>query len=301
MQTFDLSALNVFVEVARSGGVTAAAERLGLSKATVSLQLSRLEGRLGVKLFERRSRRVNLTREGERLLPKAQSLLAEVDDFAEEARNQTAQVRGIVRMTLTPAFGALVLGRLVPLVRRELPDIRLVIESEYRFDDLADPAFDFAVRIGKIGDDRLVARRLGSFRRVLVASPQLLARNRVIEPADLETIDCIVFSGRGTRHDWHVDRIVGPKKSAVIAVEAVTAVRDFAVIRNLALEGVGVAFLPEPIVRADLAEGRLVNCLPDWRSPPSDVMLAYRVGAARITRVRAVLDLAALAIGEALA
>lgn len=299
-RTINLQELAAFAEVIKAGGITAAAEALGTSKSTVSMQITRLEARLGVTLLTRTSRRISLTREGQWILPRIISLLAETEHLLEDVQREASLPRGIVRIATTPAFGDRALRVLGPKIRETYPDIKLVVKPTYDFDDLQDPSFDFAIRIGKISDENLVAIPLGSFHRQIVASPDFAAQINLRNPAQLEHVECIAFSDTKTQHIWRLENVGDPRKTADIPIDANIAVRDFSTLLSLAKSGQGVGFLADFVTKTDLEHGNLVNCLPDWQSKPSEVMLAYRFGATRITRVKSVIDLARETISELL-
>ena len=298
-RTIDLDELQVFTSVAHHGGITAAADAMGVSKSTVSHSLTRLEERLGAKLFERSSRRVALTREGAQILPRVQSLLAEADNLLEDTTRTAATPRGTVRIAVPPALGSAVLTRLVPELQRRFPDIGLVVVPRYDLDDLQDPDFDFAIRAGRVHDETLVASRLGSFSRILVsASSHPAAKARSVE--DLEEFPLLGFSGRSPRVEWNLQSVSRPDRHVIIERQACLAVQDFDMLMRLVRVGHGVAEIPKFMVREELAEGRLAHVLPDWSSLPVDVMLAYRVGASRVSRVAAVLEVARDAVIQVL-
>lgn len=292
--------LAAFAEVVKAGGITAAAETLGTSKSTVSMQITRLETRLGVVLLTRTSRRIALTREGERILPRITSLLAETKHLLDDIQREASQPRGIVRIATTPAFGDRALRALGPKLREKYPDIKLIVKPTYDFDDLQDPSFDFAIRIGQINDENLVAIPLGSFRRQIVASPELATRLNLTTPAQLEHTECIAFSATKTQHTWTLTNVNTPSKTINVPIDANLAIRDFSTLLSLAKSGQGVAFLADFITKTDLKNGTLINCLPSWQSNPTKVMLAYRIGATRITRVKSVINLARETISQLL-
>lgn len=298
-RTIDFHELRVFAAVVRHGGITAAADAIGMSKSAVSLQVTRLERRLGARLLERSSRRVALTREGETMLPRIQSLLAEAENLMEEALQAKASPRGTVRISVSPALGGAVLEHLVPALRNRFPDISLVVVSNYEMDDLQNPAFDFAIRLGHIRDESLVANKIGTFRRILVCAPSDRA-------ASLSSIDALNgafllnFSGRSTDVAWRLQRKDGSGAEITLDCDAQVAIQDFDLLLRLARLGHGTAMVPEFMVRTDLAHGRLVHVLPEWQSPPVDVMLAHRIGISRVSRVAAVLEEARRAVEHVL-
>jgi DNA-binding transcriptional LysR family regulator len=292
MRTMTFQELRVFSEVVRAGGITAAADKLGMAKSAVSKQLNRLEERLQVRLLTRSSRRIFLTREGERLLPRVESIIAEGDRLIEDAHEEIIRPAGVVRIAATPEFGGLVARRFLPPLLDAFPDLRITMKLGYGFEDLQDPAVDLAVRIGDVSDDRLVAHPLGEFRRILVASPGFVKENPLAELADLASVNCLIFSPSRNSSDWVFQNTRHPDRTEQVAVKGNIAVRGFTALLGLAETGAGVCCVPEFITRDGISDGRLVHCLPDWASRPKPVFVAYRFGADRIGRVKAVIDMA---------
>ncbi|MBL4646232.1 MAG: LysR family transcriptional regulator, partial [Rhizobiales bacterium] len=243
-KTLEFRELLAFSTVIQQGGITAAADNLNLSKSTISLQVSRLEQSLGVKLLERNSRRVALTREGENLLPRVMSLLEEMQLLKDESSLAASVPNGNVRIAVTPALGGFVLKTLIPHLRQTHPNMRLIVESAYQFDDLQDPNFDFAIRVGRIKDDTLVANHVGTFRRVLVASPAFIQEHAPTTPADLAQTPCLVFSGNSPEANWRLESAQHPQQTEVVLVQSHVAVRNFSVLLDLAKQGLGVALVP---------------------------------------------------------
>jgi DNA-binding transcriptional LysR family regulator len=263
-----------------------------VAKSVVSKHLSQLESRLGVRLLERSSRRVALTREGEALLPRVESLLAEARQLQDLAGESLDRPRGLVRIAATPEFGGYMAERFFPAAVARYPEIRLAMIPAYAFEDLQDPAFDLAFRIGEVKDDRLVARPLGIFHRILVASPRFLREHAIRKPADLAHTPCLTFSGSSPSAQWSLVSTTDGRRGATIEVAGPVSVRSFATLLGLARTGLGVAFVPEFIAREALRSKQVARCLPGFHSPGTTVYLAHRPGSTKISRVRAVRDLA---------
>ncbi len=287
--TISLPALRCFNAVARLGGISAAAERLGIAKSGVSRYVAQLEAHLGVKLLERGARSVKLTPVGKQLDFRIRSILAEVDLLDDVAREESVGVSGLVRITATPEFGGLVTRTLLPIIQSQHPELKLAMRTGYAFEDMQDPGTDLAFRVGTFKDDRLVARELGAFRAWLVASPAFAQHHRLNAPADLSRVPCLVFRGDRTATNWTLQR---GGQSSVVEVNGAVGVQNFTVLLDLALAGHGAAFLPEFMVRSAIAEGGLCRCLPDYTSRAFRVFLAYRPGTRRVARLEAVISLA---------
>lgn len=292
MRTINHAELVSIQAVARHGSITAAAEALGLAKSAVSKHVSQLEARLGVVLVLRQSRSVRLTAEGERLLPRIQSLLAEGERLFDEALDQTGRTDGTVHIAATPEFGGFVADTFFPLVRAAYPDLRLTMRVSYDWEDMQSGAFDLAFRIQEVQDDRLVARELGAYRRVLVASPDYPGLADLKQPADLANETCLVFSAPDTRAGWLLTSPGVEGVSETVQVSGPVAVRSFIILQRLAEQGQGIAWLPDLLVREAREAGRLVRVLPEWESHWRPLYLTYRPGSEQISRLKCVIDLA---------
>lgn len=297
IRTIGLPALLSFHTVARLGGISAAALHLGMAKSGVSRHVSQLEASLGVRLLERGSRVVRLTPVGWRLDERIRSILAEVDLLGEIASEEVGRVSGQVTMAATPEFGALVVRRLFPELQRLHPDLSLVMRADYAFEDMQDPDTDLAIRIGDVDDDRLVALRMGSFARWLVAAPDVVERINLQIPENLVGQPCLTFREDRPAATW---RFVSAGRERSVEVTGPIAVRSFSILQELARCGLGLAFLPAFMLGDDLASGRLVRCLPEWASPGASVFVAFRPGVRNIARIAAVLDLAQQVLPELL-
>lgn len=289
LRTLGLPALVSFHTVARLGGISAAADALGMAKSGVSRHVAQLEAHFGIRLLERGARSVRLTQLGQRLDDRIRSILAELDLLGDIVREERAGVAGQVTMAATPEFGALVAKRLFPVLRTRHPDLTLVMRAAYGFEDLQDPGTDLAIRVGRVSDDRLVARRMGAFSRILVAAPSLAEAAAPDGPPGLGALPCLTFRGDRPGATW---RFIKGTDEIAVDVSGPVAVLNFTILQELALAGQGFAFLPAFMVERDLAEGRLVHCLPEWRSPGAPVLLTFRPGLRQIARIAAVLDAA---------
>jgi DNA-binding transcriptional LysR family regulator len=289
METIDASLLRVFSEVARHLSVTAAAEALGQPKSRVSKALGRLERQLGARLLERSTRRVALTPTGALLLGRADSILAELERLAADVREQAESVRGVVRVTAPPELGVLLAGRFFPGVLASHPGLEIALELGYSFEDLLDPRFDLAVRLGSVHDERLVAHPIGSFSRIAVASAGYLKARPVRRAADLAQCNCLAFSATELVATWTLQK---GGEAQEVQVRGNFAAHSFTALLHAARAGLGIARVPAFAVREALEAGDLARVLPGWSAPPTEVFLVHRFGHDRIRRVRAVVEAA---------
>lgn len=289
IRTLGLPALLSFNTVARLGGVTAAANHLGMAKSGVSRHMSQLEDHFGVRLLERGARSVKLTPVGATLSQRIRSILAEVDLLEDIAREESAGVSGQVTVATTPEFAGFIMSKLYPAAKDLHPGITFVVRPAYEFEDMQDPGTDLAFRIGSFVDDRLVAIKLGEIHLSLVATPAIREQYPVISPDDILNAPCLTFNSTQPDSSW---TFVREGVQTQIAVKGDIAVRSFSVLLDLAVEGRGYAFLPKFIVKEALQSGKLVTGLADYSSRPYPVFLTFRPGARRIARIGAALNLA---------
>ncbi|MBL8743708.1 MAG: LysR family transcriptional regulator [Myxococcales bacterium] len=255
--------LAVFVAVAEALGFTAGARRLGVSKAMVSVAIGRLETRLGVRLFQRTTRRLSLTEAGVDALPHAQRALAAARDAEEAARQTQAGPRGKLRVSVPMSFGLLHLVPALAEFAALYPAVSVDLALDDRVVDLVEGGFDLAIRIGTLADSSLIAKRLGKSRNVLVAAPSYLAKHRAPKrPLDLRSHAALVYSLSSTGSRWTFTR--GARKETVSVSGPLRASSSLALHRAIGL-GLGIGRLPTFIAGADLASGRLVEVLPEWK------------------------------------
>ena len=287
IRTLGLPALLSFHTVAREGGISAAAARLGMAKSGVSRHVTQLESHFSVRLLERGARSVRLTPVGQKLDDRIRSILAEVDLLEDIAREESVGVSGQVTIAATPEFGGLVATELFPEIRARHPDLTLVMRPDYAFEDMQDPGTDLAFRVGTFKDDRLIALELGGFRRALVASPAFLKDHPVQAPNDLVNAPCLTFRGDRPGATWRFQK---DQARSQIEVDGPIAVRSFGILLQLAIAGHGLANLPEFMLGDALKSGALARCLPDWSQGVNPVFLTFRPGARKVARVAAVIE-----------
>ena len=284
--------LKVFMEVARYKGITSAGQSLGMAKSAISKHLSSLEENLELKLFSRSSRRVELTVEGQRLLPQVLSLLAESERLKENARNEANNIAGNIRIAASPEFGGLAARHLFPLINRSYPDLKLLMDLGYQMTDLQDPSIDIAFRVGEVFDDRIVAHPVGTFRRILVTNPCYFKSISLQSPDDLRNVNCFVFSDRDTEKNWTLQHSLKASTIVEVDISGNSGIKGFTALLELARYADGIAWIPDFMAYEALSRHEIVRCLPDWASTPTQVYVAYRYGATRVARIKSVVEVA---------
>lgn len=280
----DLEGLAIFAKVAEARSFAAAAEELGLSKATVSKAVSRIETKLRTRLFNRTSRRLALTDAGRQLAGRAARILTEGEAAEDEALARSAAVRGVVRLAAPMSFGVLHLAPLLPAFLATYPEVSIDLHLSDAMVDMIAGGFDAAVRIAVLPDSSLVARRLCGMPLCLVGAPAYLdAHGRPRHPLHLAEHRCIGYGHTNATESWRFTHRNG--KSATVRPSGPLRVNNGDAMMPALIAGTGVGVLPEFIVRGALADRRLERLLPDWSLPSASVHWVTPPGGQRPRRV----------------
>lgn len=285
----DLEGMAIVAKVAELRSFAAAAADLGLSKATVSKAIGRVEARLGARLFNRTSRRLALTDAGRVLAERAQRILAEGEAAESEALAQAASPRGIVRLAAPMSFGISEVAPLLPDFFAEFPDVTVELHLSDAVVDLIGAGFDIALRIAALPDSSLRARRLCAVPRSLVAAPDYLKRHgRPAHPSDLAQHACLGYAYLPSPEIWRFIDAAGEEAS--VRPSGPLRANNADALMPALLAGLGLAVQPRFVVDAALAEGRLVAVLPGWNLPPIALHLVTPPGGPRPARVEALAE-----------
>jgi len=278
----------LFAEVVATGGITAAAERLGLRKSTVSRRLSALEARLGLRLVERNMRRLRLTEAGRDYHAHCARLVAE----AREVNRAMSESRGTPQGTLRIATLSLLGELLTPLISEFLlrqPRMRVELSLAEAHVDLIAEEYDLALRTGPLADSTLVARRLGRLRTGYYASPSYLSRHGTPRTCDaLKGHECVLLAEPGTDEVWFFGE---GKRARTVPVSGRLRVPSVRAGQTAARAGLGVVRLPASLVVDDVRGGMLVPVLEDQTPPGIPVFAVYPSSRHLPPKVRAFLTL----------
>lgn len=282
----DLEAWAIFAAVAEHRSFSGAADAIGLSKATVSKAVTRLETHLGQSLFHRTSRRLALTESGKALAERAGRMLAEAQGAEEAARDAASAPAGLVRVAAPMSLGLLAISPVIADFLALHPGIEIDLHlSDARVDIVAE-GFDIALRIAALPDSTLRARKLADMPMHVIAAPAYLAAHgRPIHPAQLGEHRCLGYTN--VSGPW---RFTGPD-GAEVSVRPhgpLSTNCGDAMLPSLRA-GLGIAVLPEFLVGADLAAGRLEAILADWHPPAGALHLMTPPGTLRPARVEALI------------
>jgi DNA-binding transcriptional LysR family regulator len=283
-----LEQIRTFVRAVETGSFTAVAAEQGQSQPTVSRQIAALEDHLGVRLMQRTTRALTLTDEGRDYYSHARGLLDAVEEAALAVRPDAA-VRGMLRIAAPLAFARL---HLMPRMARFLdahPDLRTDWVLGDRAVDLVEEGVDLAIRIGRISDQGLIARKIGLMRRVTVARPDYFARaGRPQHPEDLKHHDCIVYTGLATVDEWH---FVAPGGSPImVKVSGRVRVSASEGMRSALLEGLGVAVCPTWLFTDEIETGVVERVLNGFEPAALPIQAVYPSRRLVPPRVRAFVD-----------
>ncbi len=257
-----LSGMEVFVRAAALGSLSAAARDMGMSAAMATKHLNALEARLAVTLVNRTTRRLSLTEAGETYLDKAGQILADLREAEAEVSARTLAVEGLLRVSAPAAFGVLHLGELIAEFHRLHPAVTVELGLNDRYVDLLEERWDMAMRIGKLADSSLVARKLADVRLNICASPAYLAaRGTPRTPADLESHDCLGYTLSpltGVTH-WGF----GAGGAIRQPVRGSLHANNGEVLVQAAAAGQGLVYGPRFLTSREIADGRLVEITLD--------------------------------------
>lgn len=285
----DLNRMALFVRVVQSGGFSAAARALSIPKSSVSRQVAALEQRLGVPLLRRNTRSLSLTEAGEAYFRRAHTIVAEAEAAEAEAIAGTAEPRGLLRITATVGFGQAILQPILAEYLARFADVRIEAHLTDQRVNLIRDGFDLAIRMGTLDDSELAARRLGSFQRVVCASPDYLRRRGTPHaPGDLAAHDCLVIER--ALATW---RFESPAGDVPVRVPWRLCINHVQVLRAAAHAGHGIANLPQYLVEDDLAAGTLVALLPEFSQPQVEITAVYPASRPPSPPLRALIDLLA--------
>jgi DNA-binding transcriptional LysR family regulator len=280
--------MRIFARVVELESFSAAARRLGVSKALASKTVSQLEARLGARLLNRTTRRLHLTEVGRAYYRRALDILAEVEELEAAVRTEHIEPRGELRIAGPQTFGE---RHLVPLLDGFLhryPEIRVNLHLTDRFLDLLEEGLDMAVRIGELADSSLIARRLCGCRTIVCASPGYLAHHGTPHhPDSLAEHQCVLDSNRRSPAQWQF-RLDGQRRA--VQVRGRVCVNSALAVRELVLRGHGIGLCPEFAVAADLGAGRLVALLERFEAYDVGIYAVYPYNRQLSGKVRALVE-----------
>jgi DNA-binding transcriptional LysR family regulator len=258
--------LSVFVDVAREASFSGAGRRRGITPSSIARQIDALEAHLDTALFLRSTRALTLTDAGQTLLVRARRVLDELDDAQQEIASMKGEIRGVLRVACFPTFGKRFVIPVVSALARKYPRLRVELDLTERLADPVAERLDAVIRIGELADSSLIATRIATQRKLLCASASYLEPTpRLADAADLTGHRLIDKLHGADLLGWAdvLGRPIEPRSDS-----AVFRCDDFDALRLAALEGFGIALLPDWVVGEDIRAGRLVHVLPRVSEAP---------------------------------
>lgn len=281
--------MEMLLAVVETGSISAAAERLKVAKSAVSRRLAELETRLGVELLHRTTRRMALTDSGRAFYERSQRILADLDEAEREVSSAHAAIRGKLKVALPLGFGLLHLAPLITEFMALHPGLEFDLDFNDRHIDLMQEGFDLAIRIARLPDSSLIARRLAPIRHLPCASPAYLARHGVpARPADLAQHAGLAYSNLANPGLWTYVGPDGQPGSIQVPVRLSANNGDF--LCRAAMAGEGIMLSPTFYLRQALDSGQLVGFLTDHAWPELNAYAVYPPTRHLSRRVRAFVD-----------
>ncbi len=269
-----LTRMRAFIAVVEAEGFSAAARKIGRSKALLSKYVRELEDELGALLLNRTTRQFSLTEAGHTYFRRASEIIREIDSLQETVRDSSGDVKGRIKLSAPRTFADAQIGQSLIDFARDYPEIVLEIHLDDRFVDLVEEGFDLAVRITKLENSSLIARKLAPFSVRLCASPEAIEKyGRPERPQDLSSLPCIIDTNGRWLSNWPFTGENGDTVS--VSVSGPIEVNSPIAARAAALSGLGFAIIPDFIVAAEIEMGRLVPVLDDYLRTGGGIFAVY--------------------------
>lgn len=297
-KTKDLNDMMLFLAVIDAGSFTLAADWLNIPKANLSRKVSRLEERLGVTLLERTTRSQHITEAGERYLAHCRRIHQEVE-LADASISQILdKVEGQLRIGASVGMGHEILKPVLGKFMHQHPAINLQLDLLNRRVDLIEEGFDMVIRIGKLDDSRLIAKRLGKVSRRIYASPEYLEqRDQITSVNQLQRQVFLFMSSVQNRGGL---LLKSKQQEYELNLEPKMRIDDFLILKQMVIEGLGLAIIPDYMCQHEVSNGQLTQVLPAWSMPDVDVYALYPKHKLNIPKVKAFVDFIQLVFQERL-
>lgn len=285
METVNLNRLAYFGAVVDAASFTRAADRLGITKAVVSQQVARLEQELKTGLLVRTTRRVEPTEAGRLLHARCVMILGEAENAFAELAQSNAEPMGLLRIAAPNDYGSCTLAPLVAAFSRKYPVCRVdLILADSKIDLVANQ-IDLSIRVGWLDDSNLRARRIGSFRQLLVAAPGFVKKGAVAQPEDLVSLPFVTNSALREPLQWQFARSDFDRKT--VRMTQTLTINTTPAVLAATLAGAGLSVLPDFLIMEEIKAGRLTHILPSWTLPAGGIHAVYPAARFRPPKVTA--------------
>lgn len=266
-------AMEVFVRIVETGSFSAVAREMGMTQPTVSKQLTALEKKLKTRLLNRSTRQLSLTEAGSAYYESSKRIIDTVHEAEGNLGVLQTQLTGVLRVNTSIGLGQVYLGPLLLAFQKMHPGLSLDLSYSDRFVDLVEEGVDVAIRIGKLNDSTLAARRIGSSTRCLIATPAYLEKfGRPKVPEDLVNHNCLLYAYLSTGSEWTFQGTDGETR---VKVSGNFRANNGEAIRQAVFANLGIAVSPEWLIQRELEEGRLVSILEDFSPAPAEINAVY--------------------------
>jgi DNA-binding transcriptional LysR family regulator len=283
------NALATFTKVVELGSFARAADRLSVSTSAVSRQVADLEAHLDVRLLNRTTRRLSLTGAGQAFYERCVQLLADLEETESSVRSTAVEPKGTLRVTCGVTFGERYLAPAIAEFAGLHPQVSFDVDLSDRVVDLVEEGFDLAIRIGPVGNQALVSRRIGSTQFVCCASPAYLERHPApVTPADLEQHACLGYTYAAVTSAWTFESSDGTRHTPRITPRH--RLNNGRMLAELAAAGLGIVLEPDFIVAPEVRSGRLQRLLTDYQPPRSPIAAVYPSRRHLSAKVRSFVD-----------
>ena len=288
----NLRRLTYFVAVVETGSFTAAAERLGITKAVVSQQVARLENEFRTSLLVRTTRKVSPTETGQAFYLRCAMILREAEEAFDELADGSTEPSGTLRLTAPFDYGVGIVVPTIAAFMQLYPACKVDAILSDQTLNIMSGNIELAIRVGWLAETGLQARRIGSFKQLLVASPALGSQLvRLAEPQDIAALTFVANTALRDFLQWRFSE--GDSRHQDVTVQASVFLDATLAVREAVCHGMGLSVLPDYAVADDLAAGRLIHVLPQWRLPSGGIHAVFPAARFRPAKVKAFVDLLA--------
>lgn len=297
MEQYDLISLRSFVAVVESGSFVRAAEQLDVSTAAISRRIAALEQALGSHLFNRTTRRIDITEAGRRFYEDVVNIIQLLGEAEERVRVGRESATGVLRVAAPLSFGIERLAPILPVFMDRHPNLKVQLLLEDRYTDLHGEGIDVAVRIGAtLRDSTLIATRICDISRIFIAAPDYLTRcGEPSTPEEVKQHCCLHYSLLSLRDEWG---FLFEDANETADIRSSLSVNNAEVLRHCAIEGMGIALLPQFVVADALSDGRLKQLMPTFSPTPSGLYAVRPTRRFVSARVRLFIDFLRESFGD---
>lgn len=296
MHTEDVGAYVTFARVVEQESFTGAAEVLGLTKSAVSKQIAKLEESLGVRLLNRTTRKIQITEAGYVFYERCRRIADEVEEARAAVTSLQTSPRGLLRISASVSYGMLHLSKILPDFMKQNPDLHVDLSLSDRKIDLLEEGIDVAVRIGRLTDSSLIAKKITTFCSVVAASPAYWDEHgRPEHPSDLSQHNCFKYAYLASGDRWEFRD--GDGNPIFVPVDGMLSANNGDVLLKSAEKGLGVVWLPNFLITDQFETGVLEEVLRDWEPEPIGLYTVFPHSRHLPTKTRAFIDFMAETVG----